>query len=41
MDKSWCKLLVLGVLGWGLHAASQAQTGARPDPGKLQRFRTP
>lgn len=36
MDKSWCKLLVLGVLGWGLHAASQAQTGARPDPGKRE-----
>lgn len=36
MDKSWCKLLVLGVLGWGLHAASLAQTGARPDPGKRE-----
>lgn len=36
MDKSWCKLLVLGVLGWGLHAASQAQTSARPDVGKRE-----
>ena len=36
MDKSWCKVLVLGALAWGLHAVSQAQTGARIDPGKRE-----
>ena len=36
MDKSWCKVLALGVLGWGLHAASLAQTGTRPDLGKRE-----
>ncbi|MFM8574932.1 MAG: c-type cytochrome [Limnohabitans sp.] len=36
MDKKWCKVLVLGVLGWSLHATSEAQTGARMDPGKRE-----
>ena len=36
MDKRWCKLLVLGALGWGLHATSFAQSGTRVDPGKRE-----
>ena len=36
MDKSWCRVLVLGVLAWGVQAVSLAQTGARADPGKRE-----
>ena len=36
MDKSWCKVLALGALAWGLQASSLAQTGARADPGKRE-----
>ena len=36
MDKSWCRVLVLGALVWGVQAVSLAQTGARIDPGKRE-----
>ncbi len=36
MNKSWCRVLVLGALVWEVQAVSLAQTGTRLDPGKRE-----